>query len=179
MPWIETERLRLRPLTTADADALHRLWTHPEVRRYLWDDRVILKRETAEILEKNEILFREKGLGLWAMLPKEAITLIGFCGYWFFHEPPELQLLYGVTSDAWGRGLATEGARAMIRYGFEALGFARIAGSTDAPNAASIRVMQKAGMTFEKRVLKNGLDTVYYALGRTAFAPDDSLYRAR
>ncbi len=171
MPWIETQRLRLRPLTPADADALHRLWTHPQVRRYLWDDRVIPKRETAEILEKNEILFREKGLGLWAMLPNEADALLGFCGYWFFHEPPELQLLYGVAPEAWGRGLALEAARAMIRYGFEVLGLTRIAGSTDAANAASIRVMENAGMTFEKRVLKNGLDTIYYAVRRDAFRP--------
>jgi ribosomal-protein-alanine N-acetyltransferase len=53
------------------------------------------------------------------VLPREEDTLIGFCGFWFFYDPPELQLLYGIAPDRWGKGLAAEIARAMIRYGFE------------------------------------------------------------
>jgi ribosomal-protein-alanine N-acetyltransferase len=109
------------------------------------------------------------------VLPREEDTLIGFCGFWFFYDPPELQLLYGISPDRWGKGLATEIARAMIRYGFEEHSFDRIIASADAPNLASLRVMEKAGMTFEKRVCINGLDLVYYALAREAFHPDESI----
>ena len=66
----------------------------------------------------------------------------------------------------WSRGLATEAAKAMIQFGFEQLGFERIIASADAPNVASHRVMEKAGMAFDKRVTVDGLDTVYYSVVR-------------
>ena len=61
----------------------------------------------------------------------------------------------------------------MIRYGFETLGFDEIIASADAPNEASFRVMEKTGMTFQKRVLIDGLDTIYYAVSRADFQADD------
>ncbi len=169
---LETARLRLRPLTRDDLEALHRLWTAPRVRRYLWDDVVIPKEETTDILEKNEILFRDKRYGLWGLRRKQAGALIGFCGYWFFFDPPELQLLYGLAPACWGEGLATEAARAVIRYGFETLGFDRIVGCTDAPNTASIRVMERAGMTRDRTIVIHDQPTVYFSLTRDAFVPE-------
>src|SRR5262245_58754509 len=76
----------------------------------------------------------------------------------YFHDPPQLELLYGIAPDRWNKGLATEAAIAMIGYGFEVLGFERIEASTDALNAASVRVMARAGMRFWKREITNGLD---------------------
>ena len=100
--------------------------------------------------------------------------MIGFGGYRFFHEPPELQLIYGLAPAYWGQGLAAEAARAMIRYGFEILRLDEIIASADAPNEASFRVMKKAGMTFQKRLLLDGLDTIYYVISRQDFEAIDS-----
>ena len=108
-------------------------------------------------------------------MPEAEEALIGFCGFWFFHEPPRLELLYGIAPAYWNRGLATEAARAMMRYGFEELSFERIEASTDAANLASSKVMERAGMSFWKREPTNGLDTVYYAISREAF---DRRFRA-
>ena len=55
------------------------------------------------------------------------------------HQPPQLELLYGIAPEHWNKGLATEAANAIIRHGFDTLGFERIEASTDAPNAASVR----------------------------------------
>jgi RimJ/RimL family protein N-acetyltransferase len=55
----------------------------------------------------------------------------------------------------------------MIRHGFEALSFERVEASTDAPNAASVAVMERAGMAFWKRERTNGLDTIYYAITKS------------
>lgn len=170
---IETARLRLRPVTLADLNTLHELWIDPGVRRYLWDDEVIPIEQAASAIETSMALFEENGYGLWVLCPRDEETIIGFCGYWFFHDPPELELLYGIQTAQWGKALATEAARAMIRYGFEELSFNRIQASTDAPNQASVRVMEKAGMTFDKRALTNGLDTIYYSITREAFQPDE------
>lgn len=174
---IETARLRLRPFTLDDVDDFHRLLIDPDVRKYLCDDKVLSREQAASFIDESLASFEANGFGLWAVLPREEDILIGFCGFWFFFDPPELQLMYGIAPDRWGQGLATEIARVMIQYGFEEYSFDRIITSADAPNLASLRVMEKAGMTFEKRVCINGSDLVYYAIAREAFGPDESLYR--
>jgi ribosomal-protein-alanine N-acetyltransferase len=163
---IETACLTLRPVSPKDLDDLHRLWIDPDVRKYLWDDEIISRELVASIIDGSIALFAENGFGLWLASQRETNTLVGFCGFWYFHQPPELQLLFGVATEHWSKGLATEMAIAMMRFGFEELGFSRIIASADAPNAASLRVMEKAGMRFEKRIVINGRDTVYYEISR-------------
>ncbi|MFN7946330.1 MAG: GNAT family N-acetyltransferase [Blastocatellia bacterium] len=173
---IETSRLSLRPLKESDVAGLHRIWTDPGVRKFLWDDREISATETAEVVAGSVAIFQEGGPGLWAVSWRRAAGLIGFCGYWHFHDPPELQLLYGIEVGHWGQGLATETAKAMIRYGFENMSYEQVIASTDAPNLASLRVMEKAGMKYQKRVNKNGLDTICYIARRDEWRPDDSYF---
>ena len=166
---IETERLYLRPLTEADLDGLHQLWTEPGVRQYLWDGEVIPKERTRSIIQTSLASFEAKGFGLWSVLLRSERALIGFCGFWHFHEPPRLELLYGITASRWRQGFASEVARAMIRYGFEELSFERIEASTDAANLVSTSVMKAVGMSFWKREITNGMETIYYAITREDF----------
>jgi ribosomal-protein-alanine N-acetyltransferase len=166
LPVIETARLRLRPFRLDDVDALHGLWTEPEVRRYLWDGDVITRGRVESLVKTSLTSFEDHGYGLWAVFARYEESLIGFCGFWFFHEPPKLELLYGIAPTHWHKGLATEAARAMMNYSFKELSFERIEGSTDAANVASARVMERAGMSLWKRETTNGLDTVYFAILR-------------
>jgi ribosomal-protein-alanine N-acetyltransferase len=161
---LRTARLHLRPLTPPDLGALHHLLTQPGVRRYLLDDEVIPRERAQFFIDTSIATFDAHGYGLWGATVEGDDALAGFCGFWQFHEPPQLELLYGLGDDHRGQGLATEMAVAMIRYGFDTLGFSRIEASTDAPNTASVAVMERAGMSFWKRELTNGLDTVYYAI---------------
>jgi RimJ/RimL family protein N-acetyltransferase len=163
-PEIDTARLRLRPLTPPDLDALHRLLIQPGVRRYLLDDEVIPRERTRSFIDTSVASFEANGYGLWGAIERARGELIGFCGFWLFHEPPRLELLYGLGDDHGRKGFATEMAAAMIRYGFETLAFDRIEASTDAPNTASVAVMQRAGMAFWKREITNGFDTIYYTI---------------
>lgn len=167
---IETERLKLRPFRMDDIDAIHEIWTDAGVRKYLWDDQVISREETSSIIEQSLEYFRAKDFGLWAVLPRAQESIIGFCGYWFFHEPPQLELLYGIITDQWGKGFAPEAAAAMLRLGFEEFGFPEVVASTDTPNTASVRVMKKLGMGFLKRQDSEGLDTIYYSIKREDFS---------
>jgi [ribosomal protein S5]-alanine N-acetyltransferase len=169
---IETARLRMRPFVTDDVDEIHRIWLDPGVRRYLWDDEAISRETAASVIDRSIASFEKSGYGLWAVFAHGEDSMIGFCGYCFFHDPPQLELLYGIASPYWGKGFATEAARAMIRCGFEEHLFDRIVASTDAPNLASVRVMEKAGRTFEKRELTNGLDTIYYSILKENFHKD-------
>lgn len=168
---LRTSRLDLLPLAGSDAEALHALWTTEPVRRFLWDGKVVPREQTREIVERSEALFAERGFGLWGVRERGDPALAGFAGYWHFREPPALELLFGVAAERWGRGLATEAAGRVVRYGFEALELPRVEASTDAANAASQRVLEKLGMALSHRAVVDGLDTTFYTLGRDAPRP--------
>jgi ribosomal-protein-alanine N-acetyltransferase len=142
---IETARLRLRPACAGDAAVLQALWSRPLVRRFLWDDRVVTLEEARDVLATNDALFAERGVGLWLAHPLDEDVVMGFAGYWLFHEPPCLELLYGLDDRWWGRGLATEAAAALVRFGREQRGFGAIQASIDTPNVASARVLERLG----------------------------------
>jgi ribosomal-protein-alanine N-acetyltransferase len=145
-PMIETARLRLQPLTRADDQALHRLFTHPDVRRYLLEDEVVLPAWTASEIDRSMESFAKAGYGLWGLRRHGAPALLGFCGYRRFPDPHDVQLLYGLYPAYWSQGLATEAVCAVVRYGFEQLGLPGVAAAADVQNAASARVLEKAGL---------------------------------
>jgi ribosomal-protein-alanine N-acetyltransferase len=161
---ITSERLSLTPIGTADMTVLHRLWVDERVRRFLWDGKIVPLEQTKDIVERNIRLFEEYGYGIWGVREHDFIELVGFAGYWHFHTPSSLELLFGVASDHWNRGIATEASHCVIRYGFEVLDFHSINASTDVSNTASVRVLEKIGMSFQRRAVTDGLDTVFYSL---------------
>ena len=168
-PEIETARLKFRPFTLDDVDDIHQMWTHPDVRKYLCDDKIIARDRVVSVVEESIASFQNNRFGLWAVFLREQEILVGFGGFWYFYTPPQLELMYGVAPEYWNQGFATEIAQATIKYGFEQLGFERIMASADAPNLASLRVMQKAGMKFDSQAHVNNLDLVYYSISRAEF----------
>ncbi len=167
----------MRPLTADDLDALHLLWTDADVRKYLWDDQVISRKEAEEVIKGSLESFEAHGFGFWAVLPKDKESLIGFCGFRFFGDAREIEILYGLSPAYWGQGLATEAARAMMRLGFEDHGFDIIYAGADPPNADSFRVMERLGMKFAKRTRINDAEAIYYVLSKKDSQPGDSIYR--
>lgn len=166
---ITTGRLVMRPYREEDLEPLWRLWTDPDVRRFLWDDRVIERGEAEDAMRDGLALAAEHGLGHWAVTLRDDPALIGFCGLRFLDAPPEVELLYGLAPAYWGRGLATEAARAWLERGFAQHGLARIWALTDYGNIRSEQVMQRLGMQFDARIDHHGLDTIRYVLTRDAF----------
>lgn len=146
-----TARLRLRPLQVEDVDALHRLWSAPTVRRFLWDGHVLGLEQTRDLAMQSAYLFEERGCGLWVALD-ERQTLVGFCGYWLFREAHELELLYGVDESRWLQGYAREMAAALVSYGFEHLHLEEIRASTDLQNLASQRTLLRLGFIPEAQL---------------------------
>lgn len=167
---IATGRLTLRPLSSDDSDRLHEIFIEPGVRRYLFDDEILPKEDVEGFIQQSAESFDKEGYGLWAIVPRGENTIAGVCGYWFFHKPPELELLYLLSENHWSKGLAVEASQAVMEYGFDRLGFTRVQASTDAPNLASVRVMEKLGMRFLKRETLAGLETIFYAVTKEAFA---------
>lgn len=164
LPTLHTPRLSLRPWELGDIDALHALWTCPDVRRYLWDD-VVISRERAEATVREAIdLAAREDLGQWLVLDRASGALAGFCGLIRRQPGDAPELMYGLAPEWWGRGLATEAARAALAYGFDRLHCARITAATDPPNEASQRVMDRVGMRFRHRGTLNGRETLFYEI---------------
>lgn len=171
---IETARLRMRPYVEADLDALHRLWTDPDVRRYLWDDVVIARDVAEEAMRASMASTAERGFGHWALARHGEEALIGFCGLKPMDDPGEVELMYGLLPAHWGAGLITEAAAAWLHAGFTALALPRIWGLTDTPNLRSQAVMRRLGMRFVKRAPIHGLDSVLYVIESAERAPAPS-----
>src|SRR5687768_11003890 len=79
-PTLHTARTVLRPMNSADIAAVHALWTMPEVRRFLFDDRVISDEDTRSFLEASDTAFRDHGYGVWLASATGGGALIGFAG---------------------------------------------------------------------------------------------------
>ena len=170
---LTSERTTLRPLTHDDVDAMHALWTNPTVRKFLWDDEVIPRERAAQVIEASEADFAARQYGLWAVIDNESEHIAGFCGlrsseHSWSNSCPEL--LYGLWPRFCGKGLATEAARAVLSYAF-ALGHREVVAATDVPNTTSVRVLERLGMTLERRELLNGLDTLFFRLSSNRGAP--------
>ncbi|HYI00015.1 GNAT family N-acetyltransferase [Hyalangium sp.] len=171
---LRTERLLFRPFRPEDEEALFRLWNDPQVRRYLWDDQPVAREVVREQIALTQQDFRERGFGLFALfLVEQPGELIGFCGLRRIDGGADIEVLYGLLPGFWKRGLATEAAQAVLRFGFEQVGLEEILAGADFDNAASLRCMQRLGMSDagERRVGPQQLPARYYRLARRDFAP--------
>jgi ribosomal-protein-alanine N-acetyltransferase len=163
---LRTARLRLRPIEPADGEALHRLWTDADVRRFLWDDRVLVPAEVDAVIAASAATFAAEGFGHFALREDAAGPLLGTCGLHRYAPDAEPELLYSLARERWGRGLATEAARAVVDDAFSRLGFARVMARADVPNRDSQRVMQRLGMAYAGEEEAGGLRLVRYVLAR-------------
>jgi RimJ/RimL family protein N-acetyltransferase len=163
-PRLKSARLSLDPLLVEHLEPVWALWTEPAVRRYLWDDQVITRSQAAVPLQVSEQDFRERRFGLWGLYAPATTNLIGFCGLRRADVVPEPELLFGLSEFHWGRGLATEAARAVLHYAFSELGLEAVGAATDVPNARSIRVLDRLGISKVRRAEHHGLDTLFYRL---------------
>ncbi len=176
---IETQRLRLRQYSLDDLDKLAIILSNPEVMRY--SPRGAIPKEhvqqaTKEILEFFMNHWKQHGFGVWAVLEKKSNQLIGHCGLNFLPDSPEVEILYRFAQAYWNQGIATEATKASLRYRFEEVKLARIVAITLPEHTASRRVMEKAGLKYEKDAHFYSLDVVYYALARINYQLDDAPY---
>lgn len=163
MDVLQTARLELRPCRNADLRPIHRLWSDPEVCRFLFDGRRVSLAEAGSFVAESLKSFGVRGYGLWLMSPKSSDDLIGFTGL-LCSRPGPPNLVYGLRSESWGRGYATEAASAVLRYSFAALKLRRIVADVDQPNLASVRVLEKLGMSRVGSDSVDGRPLLYFAI---------------
>lgn len=182
MPEIETTRLLLRMFTADDLEDLSRIYADADVMKYL-SGHPLTREETASWLKYFLAGWEQYGFGWWAVTLKERGELIGHCGLQFIHVTPDVEVTYGLEKAYWRMGLASEAARACLRYGFEELKLDRIYALADPGNVGSHRVMERVGMRYDKtEYYKDNFyegDLIYYSISRGQYQADGSPYDLR
>jgi RimJ/RimL family protein N-acetyltransferase len=167
---IETERLRLRPLSVGDLDSWHRgIFSDPKVTRYLPVRKPIPRDEAVKRLASLVESWQTRGFGVWAVLDKASNRLVGYSGFVTPEAPDRIELIYALRRDWWGRGVATEAAAACLRHGFEVLQFEEIMALAFPENEPSIRIMLKLGFVFNDIVPRFEVDLVRYKVDAHSF----------
>jgi RimJ/RimL family protein N-acetyltransferase len=146
-PWLETMRLDFREFVPADFDDLFRLGSDPRVMRYIGSGKPLTHEGATRVLGRilgYHALYPE--LGYWYASRRDTGAFIGWFSLKYAGKSPDIEVGYWLLPNAWGQGFATEGAQAMVDYGFDDLRLHRIIGVTHRGNKASQRVLMKAGL---------------------------------
>ena len=157
MTTLETERLVMRPWTRDDIDVYAEMFADDEIMRFSLMRRGMTRDEAAESLERHVSHFEKHGYGYWAVTPKDVGRIVGYTGlqmpYWFPDLLPSVEVGYRFYPDYWGRGYATEAARASLHYGFETVGLNEIIAIYEPANVRSGMVMERIGMHHVRDVM--------------------------
>ena len=167
---LETERLLLRIPEERDVDDYVEVYGDPKVMRFL-GGRVATREDVVAILERMRRHWERHGIGLFSVVRKEDECLLGRVGFLLWDSVRwvnamraelagdlELEIGWTLGSEHWSRGYATEAAVACRDLALGELGRTRIVSLIDRDNAASIRVAEKIGETFEREIERPDLD---------------------
>ncbi len=146
---IDTPRLLLRPWRDADRDPFFRITSDPRVMEFF--PAPLTREQSDALVGRCQAHFDQHEFTFFAAELRETGELTGFIGLahtpFESHFTPCVEIGWRLAFEYWGRGLATEGARASLRYGFEQLQLPEIVALTVPANVRSRRVMEKLGMT--------------------------------
>jgi ribosomal-protein-alanine N-acetyltransferase len=147
LPGLRTRRLVMRGFRPADLDALFRLDGDARVMRYIGAGKPLSRDAVVEALRR---ICRYPGvyagLGCWHARRRDTGAFIGWFILKYCGASCDVEVGYRLLPEAWDQGFATEGATALVRYGFDTLELDRIIGVTHRDNVASQRVLMKSGL---------------------------------
>ncbi|HAX23739.1 MAG TPA: GNAT family N-acetyltransferase [Thermomicrobiales bacterium] len=163
-----TDRLVVRPWQAGDLDAVYAMNRDPDVTRYLPDHMSCATRDEARAWLDARIARHDpsSGLGFWAAIETETGQTVGgaVLDHAAIGDDNPVQVGYYFARSVWGRGYATELTIGLLRHGFGALGLDRIVAVTIPANAASCRVLEKAGMRNAGQTIYHGNQVALYEL---------------
>jgi RimJ/RimL family protein N-acetyltransferase len=167
MTVLQTERLTLRPLVAADAELYAGMRYHPEVAKWLSVNDADPVEAARAAIARFELSWQQRRYAPWGLFRDG--HLIGHGGLNFVPEFEATEVLWALHPETWGKGYATEMARAALRYGFEDLGLELIFAITRPDNMASQSVMKRLGLTYRRNVVYKTIEAVWFDINREAF----------
>ncbi len=155
---IETSRLLLREILPSDEVAWFEMDSNPEVHRYLGNEPVTSIEQIRQATQSIRQQYSDNGIGRWAVIEKTSGNFIGWSGLKLIKEYENNQINfhdvgYRLHPNYWGKGYATESAKAAIEYGFNQLNLTEIIGMAHQENKASRKVLEKCGLTFIEKFM--------------------------
>jgi RimJ/RimL family protein N-acetyltransferase len=170
--FLETERLILKNTELSDLDNLVALRSDPDVMKYI-DDGSTHTEERVKGFLSFAIPYQKKyGIGFCSVFDKESGNFIGQAGLFhigFDDTNPEIEIAYRLHKKFWGKGYATELAKALIKWGFQHLSVNKLIAAADPENIASQKVLQKAGLTYiGKKQWHTGRELFWYEIYKNA-----------
>lgn len=142
----ETERLRVRRWRASDHADLMAVYGDADAMRWVGDGQPITEDECRRWLEVTRANYERRGYGMFAVERKSGPGVIGFCGIVHPGGQEVAEVKYAYLRRVWGKGIASEALVGLIAYGVREHGIARMIATTAPENAASQRVLLKAGM---------------------------------
>ena len=153
MTIIETNRLLLREASYDDADFIFRLLNEPSFIQYIGDRGIRTLEDAQEYIKTRMISsYDVHGFGLYVVVLKETNEKTGICGLVKRQGLDDIDIGYASLPEFWGKGLATEASLAVKNFAKTSIGLKRLSGITDPKNNASVRVLEKIGLTFNKMI---------------------------
>lgn len=171
---LETERLLLRELEISDAEQLFLLDSNPDVMKYVGMKPLTEVEETKKQVEMIRQQYVDNGIGRFAVIEIESGLLIGWSGLKILRNPINgfkdvYELGYRFLPEKWGKGYATESAKAWLNYGFNTLKTEIIYAYVDENNAASIKTLEKLGFENKGKFEDEGDICIWYELKKENF----------
>jgi RimJ/RimL family protein N-acetyltransferase len=154
---LATERLRLERLTCDDSTFILGLLNEPGFIAFIGDKGVRTEDDARQYLRDGPIgSYATNGFGLYLVRLSDSGEPVGICGLVKRDEFDEPDLGFAFCEEHWGKGFASEASQAVLEHGRLDLGLRRIIAIADADNVASVKVLNKLGFRFERRVTMPG-----------------------
>ncbi|HMV99874.1 MAG TPA: GNAT family N-acetyltransferase [Acidobacteriota bacterium] len=167
IPTLTTERLLMRAFRESDLDEYAALCADPEVMRYLGEGRPLARWEAWRQMAMIIGHWQLRGYGMWAVEEKSTGKLLGRIGCFYPEGWPGFEIGWTLGRAAWGKGFATEGARASLDFAFHTLDQNHVISLIRPDNQASIRVAERLGESLEGSVTLFGGEALIYGIHRS------------
>lgn len=162
---LRSNRIILREMLESDIENLHRMDSNPNVMRYIRDGSIRSKEESHKNLSTMIAYYEQHpGLGIWAALDMTTNRFVGFALLVPLDGTEDIQIGYRLLEEEWGKGYATECTQALLHYAFAQLHLRRVVAIAIPENIASLHVLEKAGMKYEKNFEYYGKQNSLYAI---------------
>lgn len=147
---LQTQRLHLRKMETSDSPSLFKIWSDPDVTKFMNISSFTHEVQAEEIIEMFKELAQSSKAIRFCIIEKESSEIIGTCGLNSIDfENEKAEIGYEIAKTYWGKGYATEAIYTLINYALETLKINRIEAKIEPANVNSINVLKKLNFTFE------------------------------
>ena len=169
IPTLHTPHLFLRPWRLEDGDTWFNILQEEGILRYFPNQTPPSREKADSYIAHHLTHWQLRGYGHWAVVPRQDGHVVGWCGLEYLPELNETEVAYLLSNRVWGRGYATEAARASVQFGFGSARLEKITGLVHPENLGSVRVLEKCGLTFADRITLWGMEMSRYRINRATY----------